>query len=455
MLKNIIVFLFFPLFSLLFISLGTSYADSTYDCGRAATSSTTNTDTDCAYGNRTGYHTVKGYYDTYAEAQAASAQGLNQLKATYPTYTYVFTSESHLIIYPSTQIWGVIRVGVNRCASSGTNWLYRWLYFYRLPTWLDTDLNCELDDITPDPELDEVNEPDCEYRKVLDVKDETSTVIATLITTRKGTEYWIGDAAYAEDCISGDNPANECIVKRYFEIGSTSWLPCSQLPSSGSGSPSANSTQNEIDLYPNLSINTQIEGVETGTATEVGDTDSEIFAKINDNITVTNDNLKVLGDKIAQIEGNTRQGIGGSGGGNDVIVQVDNQGNGVQSATGESDIAAIKQKVDNPQYDLSQDYDDQQLSDYEYDESDTESIDQGTIAEMLDSFLTRSPTSDFLEKISLTSSDPVCDFDTSFELFGKDIDLSFSFCDIESYLEFMGNLLFILCGISFIIIIFK
>jgi len=438
---------------LLFAFASPCLADSTYMCGRGSSCSYTDT-TGCSYGSRTNVVTIMGYYDTEAEAVAASAQGMVALKAAYPTWTNAFFSGAHhACTGVDDVIWHVSRATVTRCTST-VKFYYSYNYYYKRSTWVDENNDCSQDEMPPDTDIPEIDQPDCMYRKVLDVKDENGALQATLITTKTGSEYWIGNASYAEDCISGDNSEVECVIKRYFEIGSTSWIPCASLPAAGTGSPTVNNTQNEIDLYPNLSVKTEIEGVESGENTEVGDTDSEIFTKINDNIVTTNDNLKVLGDKLAQVEANTRQGIGSSGGG-DTIVNVESEGNGVKVDNGSSTVAQLDQKFNDENYDLSEDFGSQNLNDYKYGSSDTEEVDQGTIAQMLDSFLARSPTSDFMEKISLTSSGPACDFNASFELFGKQIDLEFSFCDIEAYLELMGNLLFILCGISFIIIIFR
>jgi len=419
-----------------------SFALTDYPCGRGTSTSYTDT-TACSYGSRTVNVVVVGHYDTQAEASAAADQSLAALKIQYPNYSAAAINES---AYSSltgvlTNVWGAYRAAVTRCATTGRYAEYR-MFYYRLPSWIDLNADCELDDAD-----------DCQnqfYQILEEVRDDADALLYARVQLSTGGVVNYGNP----------NALNNCLINN-LECTAVQNSAIDINPETGEGPFNINNDMCglEADLSPLAESTPGANESETPTAPsgekgttgeegEAGDTDSELLGKIANNtgaIENNTDGLQATADSIEAQLKNINNTLLNQG----KAEKTELPGGIVIYETPSSTVITNKQSIDN----LS---DDAQgaLAGYAFTEDDLPE-ETTTLTSILNYIKNNNPISAFLSRINITSVDEECSISGSFNIGTTPIDIEFSLCEWEEYVDIMGAILYLCAAIYFILIIFK
>lgn len=368
---------------------------------------------------------ILNYYTTAAEAEAAAAAIISTLETAYPSYTSSgYGSYDGLTLETgfgvNRTIWGGYQANVNNC-----NMKEMRLFLYIKSSWVDEDQDCISDETACEDEC---------YFVWQGWKNSTGDWLYVKVVTTGGRTLHYGDMQDAIDCINGtisgcefyENPLIE------YELDNADTEIC----------------DNMCDIATNLDLeHSSIAGNEqtidlpesekgtAGQAQEGGDTDSELLGKIADNTSETANNTDGLEDGLTSIE---RQLIIA----NTKLDEMNNKSSIDQPST--NDIERATNLIG-----ATEDLDPE---DFEFTEEDVE--EDGALSDLLDNLVSNNPVQDYLDNISLTTSDPACSIEDEYEVFGTTIDVEISLCDYEDEIELTGTILYVLAVIIFIYIIF-
>lgn len=414
-------------------------AFSQSDCGRGT--SQNELVTWCTGGDLTIDRVVIGFYVTQAEALSEAQAGLVALKAAYPNYNGTYgpvVSQGAAFFGGDPTVWSHIGVGVTRCGTTGRYGHFRY-YFFQKTSWIDENENCILDSLEY-PESCENNY----YQIIEEVRNDQDELLYAKVQISNGGIRIFGNPNAMNNCLI-NNLTCSVIQNSVIEIN----------PETGFGPFNINNELCDLedDLAPLVSPDPGDQESDTPTAPsgdkgsggegyELGDGDSDLLAKIANNtgaIENNTDGLQASADSIeAQLKlinnnlQNMNKGTGSPGG---ISESPSNSSNNKRSALDGLPI-------------------DTEGSETEYGFTSDDVGEPTAISTILENIKDNNPITGFLSKIDITSSDPQCSISGEFNVGTTPIEIEFSFCQWEAWIDFMGQILYLLAAIYFLIIIF-
>lgn len=419
------------IFIVLFVILNSGFifaAESSYQCGRITEYSYNNQET-CLVPTDVYFK----FYDTAAEALAAKnaekqAGGCWSQDGSTPNAP---NFSGGLVNY---NIWSTTAYYWNRyntCCPNPDKEIH--LYLYKQAGWIDNNNDCI---------FDEESSEDCAnqyYHINVDVRDSSNNLLYAETVNSLGGKQNYGDPSKIGECLRKE--IGDCTVNYYNAVNIN--------PETGEGD--WNPGQNLCDVSDELGLPESQEGEITNTETQpsgekgtqgqagdVNDTQAQALDKIADNTMETANNTDGLQDTANGIESQLKLA-------NDKLEKIANKSQENDTPTNES-----KGKVDQLDGIVSDNEGD--AGDYSYTQDD---VDEPTaIGTILENIKDNNPITAFLSKVSITSADPACAINGEITFMSQPIEIEFSLCEWEVWIDFMGMIIYMLAVIYFIMLIF-
>jgi archaellum component FlaC len=430
--KNIIMY---SLVIILITILGIKDSKAQTTCGRFDTTQE-GSGGSCTYGDREpNTITIDSYWADSASALAAAQAELTYLQATIPagqaasgpygpTATDNFTGGDG-------DVWQRYTVIVSACSETQQVW-YGISFLFEREDWVDENEDCVADD-----------DQDCSqqcYAIWKGYKNNSGEWLYVKVVTTGGDVLSFGDPQEAVDCMTGATVGCTLVENDLVEYDLQNSNPetCDNACGIAEDLDLATSTSGDFQ-------ETEFQEPEKGTEGQESDqydTDSETYDKIANNTSEIANNTDGLEDGLTDI---TNQLI-------EANKTLDEIANKPIASLDIGKLTAEEQANIDSVGEMSEDIDPE---DYEYTEGSEGDIEEETsIGDFLDTVLNDNPLGDWLDNISITSSNPACSIEDSYEVYGTTIDVDISLCEWETQLELMGNILYALAVLVFIMIIF-
>jgi hypothetical protein len=409
-----------------------------YECGVGSSSfDGTGMGAQCGLGNFQSKIIYLHLYQDQASALSAATSKYNSYDVGDCSHAFTASgAPSSIDSHPwvtswNWEIWDMYQTWASHCCSTGTNLMVVDMYVYPDPNWLDLNNDC-INDLNDDC----TNE--C-YVIWKGVKDSSDNWLYTVVVTTEGRVMHYGDPTSATDCLNGDI-AGCTIYENYLaqvELDQADPETCDNTcdVSTDLGvSPSSPGSGEEEITPPEEEKGTQ------GQDAEVGDTDTELLEKITDNTSEIADNTDGLEEGLTELE---RQLIEANNHLEDIANNYNSGGTSLGTPTSNDRDRANA---------LNSATETTDLEDYEFTSADAPET--STIGTLLDSISAQNPINDFLDNIQVTYSNPVCSVENDFTFMEQNFEFDIDLCDYEDTLDIMGDILFMIAVIMFIIIIF-
>jgi hypothetical protein len=443
------------IFILILITSFSSYADSSYECGKPDPTSGSQVWNGCGYGSVNVTWSVSGLYDTQAEAQAIANADLVTFRAANPDNTsYGIYSDLWSGVSYAGQIWGAIRVSVYRCASSN-RYHKNHYFFYKKSTWIDQNNDCILDGS---------EQAGClKYKPLMKVLDKTSGCLYfAKIMDENCNVSVLGDSSIINKAMSGDVDVQ---IQSFSAPSRNTESTCSMtLPYYDCNNGFTETACSGYNLsHDDNKNNPQVQNIENGQSTQnqnltdpqskqSGDTDSTLLGKIVDNTGAIVTNQQAISDQVTQIANliQDQKSFDAELSNNDLIN--DNQARDDQAKLAHdsviSDLPTADDYKDQSEFNESDEYN------TGIDDKIEEVSPDGTVKGVIDKYADNTILTGFRNS-RIEIINPVCSIEIPFSLWGYTTTIQISACQWDSLLTQTGNILYVICCIGCFLMVLR